>query len=132
MQAWLCFIRFLAEMEEKIETEGESSDVSCRKSGCVTLYGKFRQTAHSATGCIISLNSRIKITTGRESRMRSRDRRSRLASSAPRHPDFFNLYHSPFHHPPDGAPASAFSLFQAILQFAIPTIYLDRHLSVSS
>jgi len=60
--------------------------------------------------------------------MRSRDCRFRLASSVSRHPDFFNL-HSPFHHPPDGPPASAFSLFQAILQFAIPTTYLDRHLS---
>lgn len=40
------------------------------------------------------LKSQIKITAGRtahtESRMRSRDRRSRLASSAPRHPDFFS------------------------------------------
>lgn len=61
--------------------------------------------------------------------MRSRDRQSRLASSTPRHPDFFNLYHSPFHHPLDDPPASAFSLFQAILQFAILTTYLDRHLS---
>lgn len=71
------------------------------------------------------LCSRIKITTGRESRMRSRDRRSRLASSTPHHPDFFNLYHSPFHHPLDDPPASAFSLFQAILQFAI-LVYLPR------
>lgn len=29
------------------------------------------------------------------SRMRSRDRRSRLASPVPRHSDFFNLYHPP-------------------------------------
>lgn len=76
------------------------------------------------------LCSRIKITTGRESRMRSRDHRSRLASSTPRHPDFFNLYHSPFHHPLDDPPASAFSLFQAVLQFAILVTYLDRHLFV--
>lgn len=32
--------------------------------------------------------------------MRSRDRRSRLASFASRHPDFFNLYHPPLHHLP--------------------------------
>lgn len=63
--------------------------------------------------------------------MRSRDRRSRLASSTPRHPDFFNLYHSPFHHPLDDPPVSAFSLFQAILQFAILATYLDRHLFAS-
>jgi len=45
-----------------------------------------------ATNCIIPHDSRIKIAAGRQSRMRSRDVRSRLASFAPRHPDFFNLY----------------------------------------
>lgn len=113
--------------------EGESSDILVFHVWDVMFYGKFRQTAfrHSPTDCMILLNSGIKITTGRKSRMRSRDRRSRLASSAPRHPDFFNLYHSPFHHPLDDPPASAFSLFQAILQFAILATYTDRHLSAS-
>jgi len=45
-----------------------------------------------ATNRIIPHDSRVKIAAGRQSRMRSRDAPSRLASSAPRHPDFFNLY----------------------------------------
>jgi len=80
-----------------------------------------------ATNCIIPHDPwRIKIAAGRQSRMRSRDAPSRLAS-------FFNLYPPRSLARPSPNRASVSSLFQAILQFALPRHgYLDgRHLSAA-
>lgn len=94
------------------------------------FYGKFRQTAfrHSPTGCMILLNSGIKITTGRESRMRSRDRRSRLASSTPS----WLLQPLPFAFPPPTRWSSGLGFLVVSGHSPIRhSGYLHRHLSAS-
>lgn len=69
--------------------------------------------------------------------MRSRDRRSRLASFAPRHPDFFNLYHRlstypPTHpsiHPPNRPHDRGFLVVSSRSPIRHSGYRHDRHLS---
>lgn len=88
---------------------------------------------HFATSCVILFLSLSAQFTDKNSsnrtRMCSRDRRSRLASFASRHPDFFNLYH-PLLPLPATVPRSprfsrCFTSYSPIRHGS----YLDRHLS---